>query len=652
MESVLRREVRRCIRSGSVLVLDGFDAYWRQMGVFSRGVDGTDEQGGSRDGDERRVDVMGLVNFLRWFHEYVRDSGFQCIGLVAIITTSDTTPTTTPTTSSRTEVSSRGLEKGVVSESQDVRPPRFLQHMLDQEHWIGLGTLTATQRMLVFRALASSTSTPTASSSSVSTELEALPSSQQQRLLKHLEKLNARLDALNMLPADVEAFWAQLHLHLLHRSLSHHPVSSSTANQPDSKSVQDGDEEEGGLEGILESVLREVVKCGMVSMYRVNEYRGSTATSSSIGHVDVPDDLGSGSDSNWELSAWLYENWVPRDLRHFLQPTLHSVVDTSTSVDSIVSALNLTPAAILMYGPPGTSKSHLARYIALQKLRVPVLSVSMADLLKKEVGESERHLERVFAWCQHYVRPITVHDDNRGDIQPGNRFGCCLVLDEFDALLSGSKRGESSLARTGNDVMRRLLSCFISQLDHLSWVQTSTKHSVKSRVLILGITNLPWSLDESLVMRPNRFEVEFYVGLIGECPQFMMSSAVDDTDKMRQLLKCVLKRRDGGVEQSVVEWICSDTEMRNRIKQWNVADLCSFVSRAGYRALRRQLDRLHAFKASQADEASSLESRLESLSITNVDQNGVLLEDFQAAMEEMSPSVSRAVLEKYHHYRK
>jgi transitional endoplasmic reticulum ATPase len=130
---------------------------------------------------------------------------------------------------------------------------------------------------------------------------------------------------------------------------------------------------------------------------------------------------------------------------------------------------------ILMYGPPGCGKTHLARATA-GEIQAAFISVGINDVLDMWIGNSERNLHSLF--------------DQARRNQP-----CVLFFDEVDALAANrtDMRGGGA---------RQLINQFLAELDG---VQTSNEG-----VLILAATNAPWHLDPAF-RRPGRFDRILFV---------------------------------------------------------------------------------------------------------------------------------------------
>jgi AAA+ superfamily predicted ATPase len=130
---------------------------------------------------------------------------------------------------------------------------------------------------------------------------------------------------------------------------------------------------------------------------------------------------------------------------------------------------------ILMYGPPGCGKTHLARATA-GEVNAGFIAVGIHDVLDMWIGNSERNLHAIFD-------------------QARRNAPCVLFFDEVDAL--GASRADMKTSAG-----RHLINQFLSELDG---VTTSN-----DGVLILGATNAPWHLD-SAFRRPGRFDRILFV---------------------------------------------------------------------------------------------------------------------------------------------
>jgi ATP-dependent 26S proteasome regulatory subunit len=130
---------------------------------------------------------------------------------------------------------------------------------------------------------------------------------------------------------------------------------------------------------------------------------------------------------------------------------------------------------ILLYGPPGCGKTHLARATA-GEIEASFLSVGISEVLDMWIGVSERNLRALFDQARTH-RP------------------CVLFFDEVDAL--GARR--SDMRQSSG---RQLINQFLSEMDG---VERSNEG-----LLVLAATNAPWHVDPAF-RRPGRFDRVLFV---------------------------------------------------------------------------------------------------------------------------------------------
>ncbi|OBZ87579.1 hypothetical protein A0J61_04363 [Choanephora cucurbitarum] len=192
--------------------------------------------------------------------------------------------------------------------------------------------------------------------------------------------------------------------------------------------------------------------------------------------------------------------------------------------------LGIRPSkGLLLFGPPGTGKTLLAKAVATES-SANFLSIRIPDLIKGEVGESEKAVSKIFRTA---IR-----------CSP-----CVVFFDELEAIFASRD--------TSGDVGRKLISQFLIEMDHLDRMDQS--------VIILGATNHPEAIDDS-ILRPGRLDRLVFVG-------------PPNLDERIQILE-VLKHTTKLSSNIDLAWVGAQTE------GYTGADLKAVLRKAGLLALK------------------------------------------------------------------
>ncbi|ETI40106.1 hypothetical protein L914_13867, partial [Phytophthora nicotianae] len=147
-----------------------------------------------------------------------------------------------------------------------------------------------------------------------------------------------------------------------------------------------------------------------------------------------------------------------------------------------------SPLGMVLHGPPGTGKTMLAKATA-KASGCNFLNLSASDLMKAEIGESEKAITRAF--------------DTARALSP-----CMIFIDEFQSLF-GSRS-------TAGQTTSRMISQLLMELDALKAVSDDSKAHASDvaagRIFVLAATNALSAIDPAF-LQPGRFENVVYVGL-------------------------------------------------------------------------------------------------------------------------------------------
>ncbi|KAJ6677224.1 AAA ATPASE putative [Salix viminalis] len=205
---------------------------------------------------------------------------------------------------------------------------------------------------------------------------------------------------------------------------------------------------------------------------------------------------------------------------------------------------------ILLFGPPGTGKTMLAKAIA-KEAGASFINVSMSTITSKWFGEDEKNVRALFTLAAKVSPTI-------------------IFVDEVDSMLGQRTRvGE-------HEAMRKIKNEFMSHWDGLL-----TKPG--ERILVLAATNRPFDLDEAII---RRFERRIMVGL-------------PSIESRERILKTLMsKEKTEGLDFK---------ELATMTEGYTGSDLKNLCVTAAYRPVREllQQERVKDKEKKQKDEEGS-----------------------------------------------
>ncbi|ODV83891.1 hypothetical protein CANARDRAFT_29620 [[Candida] arabinofermentans NRRL YB-2248] len=133
------------------------------------------------------------------------------------------------------------------------------------------------------------------------------------------------------------------------------------------------------------------------------------------------------------------------------------------------------PKGLLLYGPPGCSKTLTAKALASES-GLNFLAIKGPEIFNKYVGESEKKIREIFKKARLSSPSI-------------------IFIDEIDALATNRESDDS------NNVSKQVLNSMLNEIDGVEELKG---------VIIIGATNRPDSIDPAL-LRPGRLDRHVYV---------------------------------------------------------------------------------------------------------------------------------------------
>ncbi|KAF2072565.1 hypothetical protein CYY_006114 [Polysphondylium violaceum] len=192
------------------------------------------------------------------------------------------------------------------------------------------------------------------------------------------------------------------------------------------------------------------------------------------------------------------------------------------------------PKGIILYGPPGCSKTTLVKAIA-NSSKLSFLSLSGASIFSPYLGDSEAAIREVFKKARQTIPSI-------------------LFFDEIDAIVSKRNEGENKSTELG------LLSTFLNEMDGVEQL---------NGVIVIGATNRIDMLDPAL-LRPGRFDKIIEISL-------------PDQDTRLKILQVKTKKIPIANDVDLIK-------ISEITRGYNGADIENLCREASFQCLRRNIE--------------------------------------------------------------
>lgn len=225
-------------------------------------------------------------------------------------------------------------------------------------------------------------------------------------------------------------------------------------------------------------------------------------------------------------------------------------------------------------------------------------------MISKYVGESEKAIKNMFESARKYKNSI-------------------IFIDEIDSLVSSRSEGE-------NDSSKRVKTEFLVQMQGVS-------NANDKGILVLGATNLPWSLDNAI---RRRFQKRIYIPL-------------PDFDARFYLLKHKMKKEKHSLSEQDFYEVAKKTEgfsgsdINSLIKNACYEPLRKFQKAIFFRVVGKNQEGKDLWQPCAPSDPGAMQVDKNSLDGQCIVKNIIDVYDFSKALANTKPTVSPADLQKY-----
>ncbi|KAF8526235.1 P-loop containing nucleoside triphosphate hydrolase protein [Hysterangium stoloniferum] len=275
--------------------------------------------------------------------------------------------------------------------------------------------------------------------------------------------------------------------------------------------------------------------------------------------------------------------WADIGALHATRAELHMAIVQPIRRPELFQTLGIEAPCGVLLWGPPGCGKTLLAKAVANESRANFISVKGPELLNKYVGESERAVRQVFARARASSP-------------------CVIFFDELDALVP---RRDDSLSESSARVVNTLLT----ELDGLD---------ARKAVYVIAATNRPDMIDPAMC-RPGRLDKLLYVDL-------------PTADERAEIVHTMVLTRNIPLAENALPAI--EAIVRAKCDGYSGADLAALVREAAVSALRDRIGDLEAGREMAIVQEDGADVRV-----------GVA--EFEAALDNLGPSVSRAQRRKY-----
>lgn len=229
---------------------------------------------------------------------------------------------------------------------------------------------------------------------------------------------------------------------------------------------ESGSEKEAkSIEGLLESSRESIT----MSPSKINRSFAMTSKDTLTSKTVLPVD----KETSTPLAEVYFPEELPKNMPLFdkdIKDAIISVINEWNNFNKLAKIDAFPASSCLIYGKPGTGKTHLAKWISRQ-IGVPVVLARLEGLMSSFLGTTSKNIGNLFTFA--------------------DRYNCVLLLDEFDAI--AKLRNDPQEVGEVKRVVNTLLQCLDIR---------------KNKGFTIGVTNHELLLDPAIW---RRFDIQIEV---------------------------------------------------------------------------------------------------------------------------------------------